>query len=567
MPDPQPFAVYAHISTPVVVTDADYCICYANPSAERFWGTSAAAMQGRHPMDALRLLPPDGQDAERWVDEVGLPAVASGDPLACLMQDAVGRAQPIRLNVTRLRYGEEWFAVLSVLIGEQGATPTWALTDPLTGLYNRHQWEREFPERSSRGGAIVFLDVDNLKRLNHLNGHRRGDQALIRTAACIRDHLPVGAIAVRYGGDEFVLVLPGADAAAARATAAAILAQATGAADVPLSLNCGIAAYGPGGLAEALVRADEAMCEDRGVLPRGQQGAPILRPREARGSFASPGGGPQRHGEFARGFGVEFDAYFRQMFARSVAQAREFVEFVGPAAGANVLEVGAGSGRIAFDGGLAGRIGPEGQLLLTDASAAQLQVARERAASDGFPWVRFLVTPVEDVPVASGTVDLVLGALFLHFTDAPAAIRSMARLVRPGGRVALLAGEEETWGPVWERAFAPIFAAQRAQGNPPSQVFLPRAAVEALFTANGLVVEQVQSNDVEQVAFPSADIALAVARQGRLVALCARGLPAEATFGLEEAVEREMRLAFAELGPTVASVGARSLFLLARRPG
>jgi len=152
----------------------------------------------------------------------------------------------------------------------------------------------------------------------------------------------------------------------------------------------------------------------------------------------------------------------------------EFVEFVAPQRGAATVEVGAGSGRIAFDGGLADRIGPQGQLLLTDPSPAQLGVARKRAAAIGASWVRFLLAPAEHLPLASNGPDLVLGAVFLHFTDAATALRSMARVARPGGSVALNAGLPATWGPGWQAGFEPIRQALAQRGLPFRDIFLPR---------------------------------------------------------------------------------------------
>jgi diguanylate cyclase (GGDEF)-like protein len=79
------------------------------------------------------------------------------------------------------------------------------LVDPLTGLGNRRLLEREL--EASAAGAALFLDVDNFKRVNDLCGHAIGDEVLRRLAAVLRACCRTGDILVRYGGDEFVVLL------------------------------------------------------------------------------------------------------------------------------------------------------------------------------------------------------------------------------------------------------------------------------------------------------------------------------------------------------------------------
>jgi len=338
---------------------------------------------------------------------------------------------------------------------------------------------------------------------------------------------------------------------------------------LPLRLSYGIADFEPGGLAEAVARADEGLYERRGVLLRGATGGRIvLLPAGGGRRLMRPGqdGPGSPPGAFSAGFGPEFDGYFRQMFARAVQQAREFVDFIRPPAGAAVVEVGAGSGRIAFDGGLANRIGQAGQLLLTDPSAPQLEVARRRAFELGHSWVRLLVAPVEELPLASSTVDLVLGSTFLHFTDAPAALRSMARLARPGGRVAIHALLRSGWGPAWEVALAPVRDALAAAGLPFRDHLLPREELEALFAQAGLHIEGMDVGAEERVEFPNVDVAVGVIRQSRIVPRLLQGLPDARLPALQAAFEARFREAVGSLGLRAGDFTTPSISLLARRP-
>lgn len=85
-----------------------------------------------------------------------------------------------------------------------------AHTDPLTGLPNRRHLERYVDELSERGrvGMIGVADLDGFKSVNTVHGHLSGDQVLQRVAAILTRTLRSGDFLARFGGDEFVIVLP-----------------------------------------------------------------------------------------------------------------------------------------------------------------------------------------------------------------------------------------------------------------------------------------------------------------------------------------------------------------------
>lgn len=92
-----------------------------------------------------------------------------------------------------------------------------AITDPLTGLFNRRfladMLSRQIGRASHSGEtlSIVMMDLEGFKSINDRLGHLAGDRVLVRTAAVIRDSLRPGDFACRWGGDEFVAVLPQVD--------------------------------------------------------------------------------------------------------------------------------------------------------------------------------------------------------------------------------------------------------------------------------------------------------------------------------------------------------------------
>lgn len=139
-----------------------------------------------------------------------------------------------------------------------------ASTDPLTGLANRRAFLDALEGRlQGTPGALVFLDLDNLKPLNDAHGHEAGDAALRATARLLRAGAAPGDIAARFGGDEFILWIAGADEAAAVARARALLdgAAAHAGGHAP-RFSLGIAAWDPASresAAQLLARADAAL--------------------------------------------------------------------------------------------------------------------------------------------------------------------------------------------------------------------------------------------------------------------------------------------------------------------
>jgi diguanylate cyclase (GGDEF)-like protein len=97
--------------------------------------------------------------------------------------------------------------------------------DPLTRLFNRRLFvqrlEQEIGQAEASGGcfSIVFLDVDQLKRINDTYGHLAGDALIREVANALMDAVRGEDLVARYGGDEFIVLLPTTGAGAAATVA------------------------------------------------------------------------------------------------------------------------------------------------------------------------------------------------------------------------------------------------------------------------------------------------------------------------------------------------------------
>lgn len=149
-----------------------------------------------------------------------------------------------------------------------------AETDPLTGCFNRRVFRElvdEVRADGASGGVVLLIDMDGLKAINDRQGHAAGDEAIRAVAEAIRSRTRTTDIAVRWGGDEFVVVITGASRAEGEGRRAQIVA-AIG--EAGLSASAGIASYGPGtDIMDAVQEADATMYQLKAERKRSPAGA------------------------------------------------------------------------------------------------------------------------------------------------------------------------------------------------------------------------------------------------------------------------------------------------------
>jgi diguanylate cyclase (GGDEF)-like protein len=171
---------------------------------------------------------------------------------------------------------ERWLALIAAMCGpyvEISRLERLSAVDPLTGSLNRRGLDDAFPE--VRGGpdggparplSVVIVDIDHFKKVNDEHGHAAGDLVLRHVATVLGGVLRAGDAVVRYGGEEFLLVLPEVTRAVAarvaeraRAAIAATPASVAGS-RLPVTISLGVAERRDGEERVALIaRADEAL--------------------------------------------------------------------------------------------------------------------------------------------------------------------------------------------------------------------------------------------------------------------------------------------------------------------
>ena len=148
-----------------------------------------------------------------------------------------------------------------------------SIRDPLTKLYNRRFMDetlyRELlrARRAEQPVSVIILDIDKFKQVNDEHGHDAGDQVLVELAGQLTRSVRDEDIVYRYGGEEFVIILPGASLDTARERALAVSRDVrrvrveTAKAPIKMTISAGVATYPEHGDSkeQLLAQADKAL--------------------------------------------------------------------------------------------------------------------------------------------------------------------------------------------------------------------------------------------------------------------------------------------------------------------
>ncbi len=144
-----------------------------------------------------------------------------------------------------------------------------AETDALTGAASRYRLERVIKQECGRSRrfhqsfSVIAMDVDDFKQINDNYGHSAGDQTLVNIVALVRTHIREIDLIARWGGDEFMVVLPNTGLADGRLVAdklRELIVQSRVCEQLDITLSFGLAEYLPDEpMSQLMVRVDRAL--------------------------------------------------------------------------------------------------------------------------------------------------------------------------------------------------------------------------------------------------------------------------------------------------------------------
>ncbi|MBP7584044.1 MAG: diguanylate cyclase [Spirochaetes bacterium] len=262
------------------IADLEGKIIYVNEAGLRLSGIeSHARVRGMHirefiaPEEAVAIAPvilPAIMSAGSWVGEFRM------------INASTGKTVPVEMNAFIIRHPDtrEPMAMASITrdISERKraelALLELATSDPLTGVYNRRRFfelaGRTFKQSLLKGLNLsaLMVDADRFKEINDRYGHAVGDRVLTGLVARLRNGLRESDILGRYGGEEFVVLMPGTDRASAMRVAARLLEEVrrspidTGRLRLSVTVSVGVSVLEEGrdlAIDDLIRRADEAM--------------------------------------------------------------------------------------------------------------------------------------------------------------------------------------------------------------------------------------------------------------------------------------------------------------------
>jgi diguanylate cyclase len=204
------------------------------------------------------------------IDELASTLASTIEETRALNDHLDGARSELEASCDRAQALEQQVSSLSEQLN---ATSLELMTDHLTALLNRRGLEESFTQMwqacqaQDRPLALVLLDIDDFKKINDSLGHHAGDEALKQLAALLRSGLRPDDKSARFGGEEFVLLLPGATVEGGvemvRRLQRRVAEQAVqgGPNRLQLTFSGGVAQVKDGNLAQALDQADEALYE------------------------------------------------------------------------------------------------------------------------------------------------------------------------------------------------------------------------------------------------------------------------------------------------------------------
>jgi diguanylate cyclase (GGDEF)-like protein len=201
--------IIKNIPEGILVTDGDGLVIFSNPAVQKMIGKGETQINGHPVMKVLAGWLPEALQV--WNEGKADVQLVSGEehpqffhltnsPLAGNANESIGHLFMLRNNTEQMNYENRLHEL--------------AIRDSLTGSYNRgfffEMANLYFNQmlRASKPLSVLFIDLDHFKRINDTYGHLMGDMVLQKVAGVCRSLVRTPDIFSRYGGEEFVLVMP-----------------------------------------------------------------------------------------------------------------------------------------------------------------------------------------------------------------------------------------------------------------------------------------------------------------------------------------------------------------------
>lgn len=206
------------VPSPVIVTDGASLVAansaflgyFRYPNVESFKRDHECVCEYFEPGDTDEYLMPMHDD-ERWTEYMLSHPLKSHK--AKITIDGVITIYEVRISVLKVSDDVRYVVIFNDISSMQTQT----MTDPLTGIPNRLHFSMVFQhtihvaQRSGKNLSVVFFDIDHFKEVNDHYGHLAGDTVLREIAALVAQRIRRSDIIARWGGEEFVILLPETD--------------------------------------------------------------------------------------------------------------------------------------------------------------------------------------------------------------------------------------------------------------------------------------------------------------------------------------------------------------------
>jgi diguanylate cyclase (GGDEF)-like protein/PAS domain S-box-containing protein len=275
----------------LVLTDADGKFTFVNPAAARMLGYTPSEMIDR---EVLSFVPKDQHAIVRRADEKRTKGISDRYELAFLNRDGSRRTFIVSggPRIQGAQFGGTMAILTDITDRKQMEEEIRALSlhDELTGLLNRRgfmtlaEHALKTATRMKKTVALLYLDVDNLKRINDTGGHKLGDRALVEIGFILRKSFREADIIGRLGGDEFSVLAMEATKMNVESLTGRLQdkldlfnARSSAEAGFTLAVSVGVSTREPDRpeeVAELLSRADVLMYEQKRIRKSGQAGKP-----------------------------------------------------------------------------------------------------------------------------------------------------------------------------------------------------------------------------------------------------------------------------------------------------